>query len=178
MEPNTVYGISKQAGERWCEYYNAKYGVDVRSLRYPGLIGYKSEPGGGTTDYAVHIFHEALEKGTYECFSKEDTELPMMYMPDGIKATIGIMEAQAEQVKIRSAYNLAGMSFTPKVLAEEIKKHVPDFSITYKPDSRQQIADSWPASIDDSEARADWGWKPDYDIEKMTTDMIKNIAQP
>jgi nucleoside-diphosphate-sugar epimerase len=178
MEPNTVYGISKQAGERWCEYYNAKYGVDVRSLRYPGLIGYKSEPGGGTTDYAVHIFHEALEKGTYECFLKEDTELPMMYMPDGIKATIGIMEAPAEQVKIRSAYNLAGMSFTPKVLADEIKKHIPGFSITYKPDSRQQIADSWPASIDDSEARADWGWKPDYDIEKMTTDMIKNIAQP
>ncbi len=178
MEPNTVYGISKQAGERWCEYYNAKYGVDVRSLRYPGLIGYKSEPGGGTTDYAVHIFHEALKKSSYECFLKEDTELPMMYMPDGIKATIGIMEAPAEQVKIRSAYNLAGMSFTPKVLTEEIKKHVPGFNITYTPDSRQQIADSWPASIDDSEARADWGWKPDYDIEKMTTDMIKNIANP
>lgn len=178
MEPNTVYGISKQTGERWCEYYNAKYGVDVRSLRYPGLIGYKSEPGGGTTDYAVHIFHEALEKGTYECFLKEDTELPMMYMPDGIKATIGIMEAPAEQVIIRSAYNLAAMSFTPKILAEEIKKHVPDFTITYKPDSRQQIADTWPGSIDDSEARADWGWQHDYGIEKMTADMIKNISNP
>lgn len=176
MEPNTVYGISKQAGERWCEYYFEKYGVDVRSLRYPGLIGYKSEPGGGTTDYAVHIFHEALEKGTYECFLKEDTELPMMYMPDGIKATLGIMAAPAEQVKIRSAYNLAAMSFTPAQLAEEIKKHVPGFTITYKPDSRQAIADSWPASIDDSDARADWGWKNDFGIEEMTVDMIKHLA--
>lgn len=175
MEPNTVYGISKQAGERWCEYYNAKYGVDVRSLRYPGLIGYKSEPGGGTTDYAVHIFHEALEKGTYECFLSEDTELPMMYMPDGIKATIGIMDAPAEKVKVRSAYNLAGMSFTPKQLAEEIKKHIPGFTVTYKPDSRQAIADSWPASIDDSEARADWGWKPDFDMARMVADMIQNL---
>ena len=176
MEPNTVYGISKQAGERWCEYYFEKYGVDVRSLRYPGLIGYKSEPGGGTTDYAVHIFHEALEKGTYECFLKEDTELPMMYMPDGIKSTISIMQAPAEQVKIRSAYNLAAMSFTPSQLANEIKKHVPDFTITYKPDSRQAIADSWPASIDDSDARADWGWKNDFGIEEMTVDMIKHLA--
>lgn len=176
MEPNTVYGISKQAGERWCEYYFEKYGVDVRSLRYPGLIGYKSEPGGGTTDYAVHIFHEALEKGTYECFLKEDTELPMMYMPDGIKATLGIMEAPAENIKIRSAYNLAAMSFTPAQLAEEIKKHVPGFTITYKPDSRQNIADTWPASIDDSEARKDWGWKPDFGIEEMTVDMIKHLA--
>lgn len=176
MEPNTVYGISKQAGERWCEYYFNKFGVDVRSLRYPGLIGFKSEPGGGTTDYAVHIFHEALEKGTYECFLKEDTELPMMYMPDGIKATIGIMEAPAEQVKIRSAYNLAAMSFTPAQLAEEIKKHIPGFTITYNPDSRQAIADSWPASIDDSEARTDWGWKNDFGIEEMTVDMIKHLA--
>lgn len=176
MEPNTVYGISKQAGERWCEYYNAKFGVDVRSLRYPGLIGYKSEPGGGTTDYAVHIFHEALAKGSYECFLKGDTELPMMYMPDGIKATIGIMEAPANEVKIRSAYNLAAMSFTPKQLAEEIKKHIPDFTISYRPDSRQAIADTWPASIDDSEARSDWGWKPDYDLSTMTVDMIKNLS--
>lgn len=176
MEPNTVYGISKQAGERWCEYYFQKYGVDVRSLRYPGLIGYKSEPGGGTTDYAVHIFHEALEKGTYQCFLKEDTELPMMYMPDGIKATLGIMEAPAENIKIRSAYNLAAMSFTPARLAEEIKKHIPGFTITYKPDSRQNIADTWPASIDDSEARNDWGWKPDFGIEEMTVDMIKHLA--
>lgn len=176
MEPNTVYGISKQAGERWCEYYFQKYGVDVRSLRYPGLIGYKSEPGGGTTDYAVHIFHEALEKGTYECFLKEDTELPMMYMPDGIKATLGIMEAPAENIKIRSAYNLAAMSFTPAQLAQEIKKHIPNFTISYKPDSRQNIADTWPASIDDCEARQDWGWKPDYGIEEMTVDMIKHLA--
>src|SRR3989344_8982646 len=149
MEPSTVYGISKQAGERWCEYYYNKYNVDVRSLRYPGLIGWKSAPGGGTTDYAVHIFHEALKSGSYECFLSENTTLPMMYMPDAIKATIGIMQADSQKVKIRSSYNLASISFSPKEIASEIKKHIPDFSISYKIDFRQEIADSWPKSIDD-----------------------------
>ncbi len=177
MEPSTVYGISKQAGERWCEYYHKKFNVDVRSLRYPGLIGWQSTPGGGTTDYAVHIFHEALKTGTYECFLSENTTLPMMYMPDAIKATIGIMQADADKIKIRSSYNLAGFSFSPKQIAEEIKKHVPDFSISYKPDSRQQIADSWPQSIDASEASKDWGWKPDYDLKQMTDDMFMNLKR-
>ena len=177
MEPSTVYGISKQAGERWCEYYFHKYNVDVRSLRYPGLIGWQSAPGGGTTDYAVHIFHEALKTGTYECFLSENTTLPMMYMPDAIKATIEIMQADADKVKIRSSYNLAGVSFSPKEIAEEIKKHIPDFSISYKPDSRQQIADSWPQSIDASEASKDWGWKPDYDLKRMTDDMMQNLKK-
>jgi nucleoside-diphosphate-sugar epimerase len=177
MEPNTVYGISKLAGERWCEYYHEKYGVDVRSLRYPGLIGYMSAPGGGTTDYAVHIFHEALNKGKYESFLSAETKLPMMYMPDAIKATIGIMQAPAEKVKIRSSYNVGAFSFTPKELAKEIAKHVKDFNISYKPDSRQKIADSWPKSVDDTVARNDWGWKPDYSLEQMTEDMIKHIAQ-
>lgn len=175
MEPNTIYGISKQAGERFCEYYFQKYNVDVRSIRYPGLIGHKSAPGGGTTDYAVHIYHEALKNKTYECFLSENTELPMMYMPDALNATINLMEAPAEKVKIRSSYNIAGMSFTPKQIAEEIKKHIPEFTITYKPDFRQAIADSWPASIDDSYANKDWGWKADYDLSKMTDDMLKNI---
>ncbi len=177
MEPSTVYGISKQAGERWCEYYYNKYGVDVRSLRYPGLIGWKSAPGGGTTDYAVHIFHEALKSGSYECFLSENTTLPMMYMPDAIKATIGIMQADSQKVKIRSSYNLSGFSFSPKEIALEIKKHIPDFNISYKPDSRQQIADSWPKSIDSSEAGKDWGWKPEYDLAGMTIDMIKNLKK-
>ena len=177
MEPSTVYGISKQAGERWCEYYFKKYNVDVRSLRYPGLIGWKSAPGGGTTDYAVHIFHEAIKTGTYECFLSENTTLPMMYMPDAIKATIGIMQADADKVKIRSSYNLAGFSFSPKEIAIEIKKHIPDFTITYNPDSRQQIADSWPESIDAGEAAKDWGWKPDYDLKSMTNDMMKNLKK-
>jgi nucleoside-diphosphate-sugar epimerase len=175
MEPNTIYGISKQAGERFCEYYFQKYNVDVRSIRYPGLIGHKSAPGGGTTDYAVHIYHEALKNKTYECFLSENTELPMMYMPDALNATINLMDAPAEKVKIRSSYNIAGMSFTPKQIAEEIKKHIPEFTITYKPDFRQAIADSWPASIDDSYANKDWGWKADYDLAKMTDDMLKNI---
>ncbi len=175
MEPNTVYGISKQAGERWCEYYFQKYGVDVRSLRYPGLIGWKSAPGGGTTDYAVHIYHEALKKGSYECFLKEDTTLPMMYMDDAIKATIDLVEAPLDKVKIRSSYNLAGMSFSPKDIALEIKKHIPSFTISYKPDFRQAIADSWPRSIDDSEARQHWGWKPSYDLSEMTRVMLKNL---
>lgn len=177
MEPSTVYGISKQAGERWCEYYFNKYGVDVRSLRYPGLIGWKSSPGGGTTDYAVHIFHEALKSGSYECFLSENTTLPMMYMPDAIKATIGIMQADPHKVKIRSSYNLSGFSFSPKELALEIKKHLPDFTISYKPDPRQQIADSWPKSIDSIEAYKDWGWKPEYDLEGMTKDMILNLKK-
>jgi len=177
MEPSTVYGISKQAGERWCEYYYNKYNVDVRSLRYPGLIGWQSAPGGGTTDYAVHIFHEALKTKTYECFLSENTTLPMMYMPDAIKATIGIMQADKEKVKIRSSYNLAGFSFSPKEIGAEIKKHIPDFTITYKPDSRQQIADSWPRSIDAKEATAHWGYKPDYDLKQMTVDMLKNLKK-
>lgn len=175
MEPNTIYGISKQAGERYCEYYNQKYGVDVRSIRYPGLIGHKSAPGGGTTDYAVHIYHEALKNKTYECFLSAETELPMMYMPDALKATISLMEAPAEQVKIRSSYNVAGMSFNPEQITAEIKKHIPEFSIGYKPDFRQAIADSWPQSINDAEAREHWGWKPEYDLASMTKDMLDNL---
>lgn len=175
MEPNTIYGISKQAGERFCEYYNQKFGVDVRSIRYPGLIGYKSAPGGGTTDYAVHIYHEALKNQTYECFLNAQTELPMMYMPDALKATISLMEAPAEQVKIRSSYNVAGMSFNPEEIAAEIRKHIPSFTITYKPDFRQPIADSWPQSIDDSYARDHWGWKPQYDLASMTKNMLDNL---
>ncbi len=175
MEPSTVYGITKQAGERWCEYYFNKYNVDVRSLRYPGLIGWKSAPGGGTTDYAVHIFHDALKTGYYECFLSENSTLPMMYMPDAIKATIDIMQADAGKIKIRSSYNLAGFSFSPKEIATEIKKHLPGFKISYKPDTRQQIADSWPRSIDASHATADWGWKPQYNLAAMTTDMIRNL---
>jgi len=175
MEPNTIYGISKQAGERFCEYYFQKYNVDVRSIRYPGLIGWKSAPGGGTTDYAVHIYHEALKNKSYECFLSEQTALPMMYMHDALKATISLMDAPTDKVKIRSSYNIAGMSFTPKEIAEEIKKHIPEFTISYKPDFRQAIADSWPASIDDSYANKDWGWKPDFDLPKMTDDMLKNL---
>jgi nucleoside-diphosphate-sugar epimerase len=174
-EPSTVYGISKLAGERWCEYYFQKFNVDVRSIRYPGLIGYKSEPGGGTTDYAVHIFHEAIKNKTYECFLSENTELPMMYMHDALRATIGLMDASADQVKIRSSYNVGAISFTPKQLAAEIKKHIPDFTITYKPDVRQQYADSWPKSIDDAEARKDWNWKPEFDLSAMTEDMLQHI---
>ena len=177
MEPSTVYGISKQAGERWCEYYFNKYGVDVRSLRYPGLIGYKTAPGGGTTDYAVHIFHEALTRGTYECFLSAQTTLPMMYMPDAIRATIELMEAPAEQVKIRGSYNLAGISFTPEQIANEIRKHVSSFSISYKPDFRQQIAESWPGSIDDTEARRHWGWEPRHDLRSMVADMISHLGR-
>ena len=176
-EPTTVYGFSKLAGERWCEYYFQKFGVDVRSLRYPGLIGYKTEPGGGTTDYAVHIFHDALKTKHYECFLSENTRLPMMYMHDALKATIGLMNADAEKVKVRSSYNVAAMSFTPAELAAEIRKHIPDFQISYKPDVRQQYADSWPQSIDDSVARNDWGWKHEYDLPKMTEDMLINIQQ-
>ncbi len=175
IEPTTVYGISKYAGEFWCNYYNHRYGVDVRSLRYPGLISYKSAPGGGTTDYAVEIFHEALEENQYECFLQEDTYLPMMYMPDAIRATIELMEAPIEKIKVRTSYNLSGMSFSPKEIAAEIKKHLPQFTMTYKPDYRQAIADSWPQSIDDTVARKDWGWKEEYALPKMVKDMFENL---
>ncbi len=177
MEPSTVYGISKQSGERWCEYYHNKFGVDVRSIRYPGLISWTTLPGGGTTDYAVDIYYKALEDKKYTCFLSEETALPMMYMDDAIKATIGIMQVPAEQVKIRSAYNLSAVSFTPKEIAESIKKQIPEFTIDYEPDFRQAIADSWPASIDDSAARKDWGWQHDFDLEKMTAVMLENLSK-
>lgn len=175
IEPITVYGISKYAGEFWCNYFNHRYKVDVRSLRYPGLISYKSEPGGGTTDYAVEIFHEAIETKTYHCFLKEDTYLPMMYMPDAIRATIELMESEESKIKVRTSYNISGVSFSPKEIAAEIKKHIPGFSISYEPDYRQEIANSWPQSIDDSVAKNDWGWKPAFDLSALTTDMIKNL---
>lgn len=175
MEPSTVYGISKQAGERWCEYYHRKFGVDVRSIRYPGLISYKTLPGGGTTDYAVEIYHEAIKSKKYTSFLKEDTELPMMFMDDAIKATIQLMEASPEDVKIRSSYNLSALHFTPKTLAGAIRKHIPEFEISYAPDFRQDIADSWPSSIDDSRAREDWGWQHDFDLEKMTATMLDGL---
>ena len=177
MEPNTVYGISKLAGERWGEYFHNRYGVDFRSVRYPGLISYKTEPGGGTTDYAVEIFYEAIKKGSYESFLSENTALPMMFMEDAIKNTIKLMETDADKLSIRSSYNMAGISFTPKELATEIKKHMPDFKITYNPDFRQAIADSWPASIDDSVAKNDWGLEAVYDIGKMTEVMLKEIKK-
>jgi len=175
IEPSTVYGISKYAGEFWCNYYHNRYGVDVRSIRYPGLISYKSEPGGGTTDYAVDIYHQALEEKRYQCFLREDTYLPMMYMPDAIRATLELMDAPAEKISIRTAYNISGMSFSPKEIAKEIKKHIPEFTITYQPDYRQAIADSWPQSIDAGVAAHDWGWKPQYDLGKMTVDMLENL---
>ncbi|MDG1850133.1 MAG: NAD-dependent epimerase/dehydratase family protein [Flavobacteriales bacterium] len=175
MEPNTVYGITKQAGERWCEYYHQKFGVDVRSLRYPGLISWKTKPGGGTTDYAIHVFHEALKNGKYESFLAEDTTLPMMYMPDAVRATIELMEAPSENVKIRSSYNVAGISFNPKEVSEAIKTYIPEFKITYKTDERQEIANTWPKSIDDSEAHEDWGWKHQYDLDALTKDMLLNL---
>lgn len=175
IEPTTVYGISKYAGEFWCNYFHQRYGVDVRSLRYPGLISYKSAPGGGTTDYAVEIFHEALEQKKYECFLNETTYLPMMYMPDAIRATIELMEAPASKISVRTSYNLSGMSFSPKEIAAEIKKHIPEFNISYKEDYRQAIANSWPQSIDDSVARKDWGWKEEYDLSRMVKDMLDNL---
>ena len=175
IEPVTVYGISKFAGEFWCNYFNRRYGVDVRSLRYPGLISYKSAPGGGTTDYAIEIFHAALEEKKYECFLREDTYLPMMYMPDAIRATIELMEADASKISIRTSYNISGMSFSPKEIAVEIKNHIPQFSISYKTDYRQAIADSWPQSIDDTVARNDWGWKEEFALERMVGDMLENL---
>lgn len=176
MEPSTVYGISKQAGERWCEYYHNIYGVDVRSIRYPGLISWSTLPGGGTTDYAVDIYHQALAKGSYECFLSSETKMPMMYMEDAIRATVDIMAADESQVKIRSSYNLAAISFTPTEIAAEIKKHIPEFEMSYNPDFRQKIADSWPASIDDSAAQTDWGWKAKYNLADITTDMLENLS--
>lgn len=177
MEPSTVYGISKQTGERWCEYYHKQYGVDVRSIRYPGLISWSTPPGGGTTDYAVDIYHKAITDGKFTSFLSENTGLPMMYMDDAIKATVNIMQADADKIKIRSSYNLSGMSFTPKEIAEEIKKHFPSFTIDYAPDFRQKIADSWPASIDDSYARKDWGWKNDFNMDNMTVEMITKLKE-
>jgi nucleoside-diphosphate-sugar epimerase len=177
IEPTTVYGISKYAGEFWCNYYFNRYGVDVRSLRYPGLISYKSAPGGGTTDYAVEIYHEALESNHYNCFLKEDTYLPMMYMPDAIRATIELMEAPADRIRVRTSYNLSSMSFSPKEIADSIRRHMPDFTIHYTPDYRQGIADSWPQSIDDSVARNDWGWREEYDLDRMTQDMLENLKK-
>lgn len=176
MEPSTVYGISKQTGERWCEYYYNKYGVDVRSVRYPGLISWKTLPGGGTTDYAIDIYHKALKHNRYTCFLNESTTLPMMYMDDAIRATINLMNAPREAIKIRSAYNLAAISFNPEEIAASIRKQLPDFKISYEPDFRQAIADSWPQSINDSEAQKDWGWQHEYDLDSITQIMLENIA--
>lgn len=175
MDPTTIYGISKLAGERLCEYYHTKYGVDVRSIRYPGIISFKSPPGGGTTDYAIAIFHAALRNETYECFLGPETTLPMIYMPDAIRATIELMEAPADQVQIRSSYNVAGVSFNPRELAAAITHKVPGFRIAYKPDSRQAIADTWPKSLDDSRASADWGWKARIGVDEMVADMLANV---
>lgn len=177
MDPNTIYGITKLVDERLSEYYFQKFNVDIRSLRYPGLISYKTPPGGGTTDYAVDIYYKAIQTGHYDCFLREDTYLPMMYMPDAIKATLDLMHADSDKVKIRSSYNLTAMSFTPAQVADSIRKHIPSFTISYAPDFRQQIADSWPNSIDDTAARQDWGWKPTYDLEAMTADMLKNLRE-
>jgi threonine 3-dehydrogenase len=177
LYPETVYGISKAAGEYWALYYHTRYGLDVRSVRYPGIIGYQSLPGGGTTDYAVDIFHKAIEGQTFSCFLKATTALPMLYMDDAIRGTLELMEAPASQLTVRSSYNLAGMSFTPAELAASIQEFIPAFSISYQPDFRQQIADSWPASIDDSEARADWGWEPSFDLRAMTKDMLHHLRQ-
>jgi nucleoside-diphosphate-sugar epimerase len=177
MDPTTVYGITKLAGELWCEYYFRRYGVDVRSLRYPGLIGWKTPPGGGTTDYAVDIYFKAIQEKRYQCFLAPDTYLPMMYMADAVKATIDLMEAPAEKVKVRTSYNVSAMSFCPAQIASTIKKHIPEFAITYQPDFRQAIADSWPKSIDDSAARADWGWKHQFGLEEMTADILSNLGK-
>jgi len=175
MEPSTVYGISKIAGEHWCNYYHNKYGVDVRSLRYPGIISWKTQPGGGTTDYAVDIYFKAKEEGNYTCFLNENTRLPMMFMEDAINATIQLMQAEEDKIKVRTSYNLGAISFTPAEIAEEIKKHIPDFTISYAPDFRQEIANSWPQIIDDSNARLDWNWNHSFDLKTMTKEMLKNI---
>jgi nucleoside-diphosphate-sugar epimerase len=177
MEPTSVYGISKLAGERWVEYYYKNYGMDIRSLRYPGLISYKTEAGGGTTDYAVEIFYQGIKCGKYECFLSENIALPMMFMEDAVNATIQLMEAPEENIKVRSSYNLGGISFTPKELADEIRKYIPELEVTYKPDFRQQIAESWPRSISDEAAQKDWGWKHEYDLEKMTRVMVQKIRE-
>src|SRR5690554_6901238 len=175
MEPSTVYGISKQTGERWCEYYHNRYGVDVRSIRYPGLISYKTLPGGGTTDYAVDIYHKALKHKEYVCFLNAETTLPMMFMDDAIRATVGIMETDKENIKVRSSYNLSGLSFNPEEITASIQKHIPEFRISYDPDFRQAIADSWPQSIDDSEARTDWNWEHKISLDEMTAIMLDNL---
>jgi nucleoside-diphosphate-sugar epimerase len=175
MDPTTIYGISKQAGERWCEWYFKNRGLDVRSLRYPGLIGYKTKPGGGTTDYAVDIYFKALSDKKFECFLKPDTYLPMMYMSDAVKATIDLMNAPAEKIKIRSSYNISAMSFCPSEIADAIRAHIPEFEISYKPDFRQAIADSWPKSINDSAARIDWGWNHKFDLDEMTEEILRNL---
>ncbi len=178
MDPNTVYGISKLAGERWCEYYHQKFGLDIRSIRYPGLISWKAAPGGGTTDYAIHIFHEALKNGSYASFLSAETALPMMYMDDAVRGTLDLMDAPASQISIRSGYNFGGVSFTPETLGAEIRKHIPEFKLTYtENDPRQLIANSWPKSIDDRQATADWGWKPSFDLERMTAEMLKNLKK-
>lgn len=177
IEPTTVYGISKYAGEFWCNYYHQRYGVDVRSIRYPGLISYKSAPGGGTTDYAIEIYLEALAEKKYKCFLKEDSYLPMMYMPDAIRATMELMHAPAKQISVRTSYNISGMSFSPKEIAASIQKHIPEFQLSCEPDYRQAIADSWPQSIDDTVANKDWGWKPEFDLDKMTVDMLDNLKK-
>ena len=177
LNPTTVYGISKVAGEQWCSYYHNRFGVDVRSVRYPGLIGYKSMPGGGTTDYAVDIHHKALEKQSFSCFLEAGSALPMMYMEDAVDATIQLMQAEAKDVKVRTSYNLSGISFSPAEIAEQIKTHIPEFEISYDPDYRQDIADSWPDSIDDSAAREQWGWQHSYDLEKMVKDMLEHLSQ-
>ncbi len=175
--PETVYGISKVAGENWTNYYFQRYGLDVRSIRYPGIIGYESLPGGGTTDYAVDIYHYAVQGKPFECFLKSNTPLPMLYMPDAIRGTLELMEAPAEKIKVRTSYNLSGMSFTPAEIASSIKQLVPRFEISYAPDFRQAIAESWPGSIDDSAAREDWGWKPEFDLDGMTRDMLLNLRK-
>jgi len=174
-EPTTVYGITKQVGERWCKYYHSNYGVDVRSIRFPGIISHKTMPGGGTTDYAVEIYHKALTEGKFTCFLEEDTLLPMMFMDDAIKGTLQLMEAPADSLTVRSSYNLSALSFTPKEIFESIKKHIPDFEISYEPDFRQKIADSWPCSIDDTVARADWGWQHSFDLDTTTNEMLKHL---
>lgn len=176
MDPNTVYGFSKLAGERWCEYYFHKYHLDIRSIRYPGLISWKAAPGGGTTDYAINIFHEALKNEKYECFISADTKMPMLYMEDAIRGTLSLMDTSPDNLRIRSSYNITGFSFSPQDLSEEIKKHIPNFNISYlKNDPRQIIADSWPATIDDSYAKEDWNWAPQYTISTMTSTMLKNL---
>jgi nucleoside-diphosphate-sugar epimerase len=177
MNPNTIYGISKLAGERWCEYYFKNYNVDVRSLRYPGLIGYKSLPGGGTTDYAVDIYHKAIQNEKFNCFLRRNSYLPMMYMADAVKATINLMHAPGENIKVRSSYNVSGMNFSPEEIYNSIKKHIPGFQIAYQPDFRQKIADSWPNNINDDEAKRDWGWAPSYDLDKMTKDMLHYLPK-
>ncbi len=174
--PSTVYGMSKLAGENWCHYYHQRYGMDVRSIRYPGIIGHDSMPGGGTTDYAVEIFHQALDHGSYECFLEPDTRLPMMYMPDAIQATLRIMAAPAGRISVRYGYNVTGMSFSPRELAAEIRRHIPHFEISYRPDFRQEIASTWSQSIDDTKAREDWQWQPQYDLRSMTADMLRQLS--